>query len=437
MASAAKPILVGPEHKGFSPRAWGMSIPDFVAASPRVGDQQTPLLTLDAAALEHNVAQMFAWLGTAGLAIAPHGKTTMAPALWARLADAGAWGITVATGWQAQVARSAGVDRVMIANTVVDPVALRWLADELNAHPEAEVISWVDDIRTVELMSTALRAAGLRRRLPVIVELGAAGGRTGVRGVPEAMRLARIVHDSAVLELAGVGGYEGALAHDRSSASLARIDAYLDDVARLHREVIDCDLVRDAPPIVTVGGSAYFDRVAARLGALSDAAVVLLRSGAFHVHDDGFYASISPMGELEGTRPFRSAMHLRARVVSRPEERLALLDAGKRDLSFDEGMPVPLYVAGLPAERAAHILAGARIAAVNDQHAFLDLGPHAVGELPVGSVVVLGLSHPCTVLDRWRLIPVVEHPSSGASDARVPACADDDAVIVQAVQTFF
>ncbi len=82
--------------------------------------------------MEHNVATMAAWTAERGLLLAPHGKTTMAPALWRQLLDAGAWGITVATGWQAQVARSAGVPRVLLANELVDPVALGWVAGELD-----------------------------------------------------------------------------------------------------------------------------------------------------------------------------------------------------------------------------------------------------------------------------------------------------------------
>ena len=45
--------------------------------------------------------------------------------------------------------------------------------------------------------------------------------------------------------------------------------------------------------------------------------------------------------------------------------------------------------------------------------------------LPVGSVVRLGLSHPCTAFDKWRLMPVVD-------DASLP-----HPVVVDAVETYF
>ena len=71
---------------------------------------------------------MAGWCAERGVALAPHGKTTMAPALWQRQLAAGAWGITVATASQLWVAVAAGVRRVMLANALVDPVALTRLA---------------------------------------------------------------------------------------------------------------------------------------------------------------------------------------------------------------------------------------------------------------------------------------------------------------------
>jgi D-serine deaminase-like pyridoxal phosphate-dependent protein len=183
---------------------------------------------------------------------------------------------------------------------------------------------------------------------------------------------------------------------------------------------------RDVEEVVlTAGGSAYFDDVADVLGPLAGPGVrVLLRSGAYVVHDDGFYRGISPFsrsGSAHDGAPLRSAMHAWARVVSRPEPGLALLDAGKRDVPFDEGLPEPQLVAdglGTPARP----LAG-EITAVNDQHAFLRVEPGT--PLQVGHVVRLGLSHPCTAFDKWRVIPMVAR------------AGEPDPVVVDLIRTFF
>jgi D-serine deaminase-like pyridoxal phosphate-dependent protein len=100
---------------------------------------------------------------------------------------------------------------------------------------------------------------------------------------------------------------------------------------------------------------------------------------------------------------------------------LALLDAGKRDVPFDEGLPTPQLVAdrlGAPARP----LADAQITAVNDQHAFLRIGPDS--DLKVGDVVRLGLSHPCTAFDKWRWIPLLD--GNG-----------DDPHVIDLIRTYF
>ncbi|TAM69362.1 MAG: amino acid deaminase [Microbacteriaceae bacterium] len=417
-------LPLSPRFKSFPVRSWGGDLAGFLGQAPMLSDFQTPVLTLEAPALAHNTAIMFDWLRKNELHLAPHGKTTMAPVLWRQLLDAGAWGLTFATAWQVQVARSFGIERIMLANALVDPVALRWLALELETHPEFEFSCWVDSVETVERMLAA-RPVG-QRKISVIVELGGANGRTGARTIAEAMRIADAVRGSDRLEVAGVGGYEGALAHDRSAGGLAHIDAYLDELATVHTALKDAGHYGDRRPIVTAGGSAYFDRVAECLGPLRGGATVVLRSGAFQVHDDGFYSGITPMGTLVGDEPFRAAMHAWVRVVSRPEPLLALFDAGKRDVPYDEGMPIAQRVLGLDAATNNAVLAGSRVSALNDQHGFLRLAEFAqAGALQVGSVIRLGLSHPCTALDKWRLVPVIDDAES------------DDPRVVDAVETYF
>ena len=338
-----------------------------------------------------NVSLMGEWASSRGLELAPHGKTTMAPQLWQQLLDGGAWGITLATTWQVQVARSFGFSRIILANQVVDPVALEWLGAEL-ADESFEFTCWVDSVEAVDAMRAGLGRAA--RAVDVVVELGLAGGRTGARGVEAALRVAAAVAAAPELRLVGVGGYEGSYARERTPAGIAAVERYLDEILAVHERV-----AWSVKPIVTAGGSAWFDVVADRLAPLVGEATVILRSGAFQVHDDGFYRGITPLQGL------RSAMHGWARVVSTPEPGLAILDGGKRDFPYDEGMPVSEFGA---------------IEKLNDQHAYLRTDSVAVGQL-----VRLGLSHPCTAFDKWRLIPVVDD-----ADAASP-------VVVDLVATYF
>ncbi len=389
------PVL-GAWAKSFPARASGLRLSEVADAELHLSDLVTPVLTVQESALAHNEDTVFAWARAQGVLLAPHGKTTMAPALWQRLLDAGAWGISVATPWQAEVAVDAGVSTVLIANAVTDAAAASRLGELLAADAGLRILCWADSVAGVGILAAALADAA--RPLDVLVELGGARGRTGARTVEEGERIAAAISAAPGLRLAGVAGYEGPFGPDRSDASVAAVDRYLQTLIDLHERLEYADGIR---PILSAGGSSFPDRAAAVL-TRSEGADVVLRSGAFQIHDDGFYSRMSPFGPLTGTAPLRSAMHAWARVVSQPEEGLALLDAGRRDVPFDLDLPVPQSVDG-------------EITALNDQHAFLRLADGA--RAAVGDVVRLGLSHPCTAFDKWRVVAVIDDPD--AADPRV------------------
>lgn len=267
---------------------------------------------------------------------------------------------------------------------------------------------WADSVAGVERMEAALREEGASSASPleVCVELGADGVRTGARTVPEAVAVAERIVRSPVLRLAGVAGYEGALAHDRSAAAHAAVTAYLERMLELHRRI--SHLYDDGEVMVTAGGSVYFDLVADVFGPVQQEfprTAWVLRSGAYVIHDHGIYAELSPLAHRKREEEnLRAALTAVAQVVSRPEPHLAYLDAGKRDLAYDEGLPVPLGYARAVGD-PWQPLPGATVTAMNDQHAFVDLG--ASTDVEVGDVMVLGMSHPCAMVDRWRTLPVV------------------------------
>ena len=402
---------VTPADKSFPARLVGHAVDDLGAP---LAEFSTPLFVVDEPAMAHNLQVMAAWTAVRGLELMPHGKTTMAPALLRRQLAAGATGITVATPWQADVALRAGVPTVQIANMALDPGGLRRLAAHLAEHPEQELVVWADSLAAVDLMDSALD--GTTATIGVLAELGAAGGRTGARDETEALAIAERIGRSPHLALRGVAGYEGALGHDRSPAALEAVETYCRRLADLAAQVRP---LVDGSCWITAGGSAYPDLVAAAIAGLPGTRAIL-RSGAYLVHDHGFYRGISPLDRDRGlpeAEALRPAMRGHARVVSLPEPGLALLDAGKRDLPFDEGLPVPLAVA--PALGGPERPLRAEVTALNDQHTFL----RWEGEAPVavGEVVTLGLSHPCTAFDKWRLVPVV----------------DEEGTVVEAVETFF
>src|SRR5437773_11479055 len=102
------------------------------------GDFMFPAMVLKESALRHNVDAMAALCKHLDLSLAPHGKTTMAPQLFQMQLDAGAWAVTAATTWQVRVWRAFGANRVILANELVEPASIRWMAAELQRDPEFE-----------------------------------------------------------------------------------------------------------------------------------------------------------------------------------------------------------------------------------------------------------------------------------------------------------
>ncbi|WP_042412470.1 amino acid deaminase [Streptacidiphilus anmyonensis] len=360
----------------------------------------TPLLTLDSRALDHNLELMASWAHRHGLAHAPHGKTPMAPQLFQRQLELGAWGITAATPSHVQVYRHFGVNRIFLGNELVDAAALRWLSAELERDPEFRFVCYVDSVHGVELMDAALT-----HRVDVVVELGAVGSRTGVRTRAEADEVARAVRASRWLRLVGVAGYEGTLPGVDETRAAVRV--WMQELVDTAHAFDAQGYLADADEIVvSAGGSQHFDLVADALTEtalqLSRPVLRLLRSGAYVTHDHLHYAKITPL--TEETEHFLPALKLWAQVVSRPEPGLALLNAGKRDVPYDLGLPVPIQVRDAR-QGGLHPAEGLSITALSDQHAFMAVSPEAAVE--VGDWVALGLSHPCTAFEKWQLIPVV------------------------------
>lgn len=396
--------------KAFGPDQQGRTVGDLVAAGTTIADLPTPLLTLDAGALEHNVAVMREWTQRHGVDLAPHGKTTMSPALWRRQLDAGAWAITVATPWQLRVAVAAGVKRIMHAGAIVDPRELAALSRLLDEDPGLEVIVWADSLPTVDLLVSGYPQGG--RPLQVLAERGGAGARTGARSSAETVQVARAIASAASLRLAGVAAWEGSLRDAAGPDGRALVAAFCDGAAdafvRIEAEGL---FAGPETPIITAGGSSFFDIVTDRWEFLAAGpaprAHVVLRSGCYLTHDDGGYAESSPLAH---STPLTAALHAWAQVVSRPEQTLALLNAGKRDVPYDGRLPVPQRVRGRDADGSARALRSAAVGMLNDQHAYLSLAPES--DLRIGDVVRLGISHPCTTFDKWSVIPVVDSASA-------------------------
>jgi D-serine dehydratase len=374
-------------------------------------DTGFPVAVLKTAALRHNLDWMRRFCERHRVTLAPHGKTTMSPQLFGAQLANGAWGITLATATQLQVAHRFGVRRVLLANQLVAPSDIRAVLSLLHGDPGFECIVLADSLAGVARLAEAVARHPLLRPLPVLVELGLAGKRAGCRTPEAAITVARAIAGAPGLQLAGFEGYEGLLVTDDREADLAAVDAFLAQLTGLVRTADDEGLFTGAEILLSAGGSSYFDLVARGFGAvsgLSHPVRAVLRSGCYLTSDHGTYERMlvelnAREAESDGLRP---ALEVWAMVQSRPEPTLAILTMGKRDVSYDADLPRPLLY-HRPGPGTPHALPpGCGIFKLNDQHAYMRLpeGHPLCAELAVGDLVGCGISHPCTTFDKWALI---------------------------------
>lgn len=373
----------------------------------------SPLVVARASAIEHNLATMREFCDANRVDLAPHAKTTMSPSLITRQIAHGAWGITVANAVQARTLFNLGVKRLLIANQLINEAAIDWVF-EASTHG-LELYCFVDSHAGLERLNR--KCAG---QISVLVEVGNHGGRSGVRDIDTAIALAQEAASLDTVRFGGVAGYEGVFLSAPDRANRKRVRDYLRLVASTSERIAAINLYdSDTTPILTAGGSACFDDVVDICGPVADAhhAKLVLRSGCYVTHDSGLYEEISPLRDHPQLPALQPALEAIAQVISRPEPTLALLDVGKRDVSFDEGLPRPLWQ--YVSHQRTPVPDTWRTSKLMDQHTFLVVDTAA--ELAVGDFVSFGISHPCTTFDKWKHIPEV----------------DDDGTIVSVISTEF
>jgi D-serine dehydratase len=356
---------------------------------------------------------MQAFLRSTGVNLCPHGKTSMSPEIFRMQAEDGVWGFTAATAQHVRVYRHLGIRRVLLANQLVGRANIEYVLNELAMDPSFDFYCLVDSLDSVRLLKEVSADQGLRRPVHVLLEIGAVGGRTGVRTFDEGLAVAEAVSSGGPsLALRGVEAFEGIF--QTTPDAVGRATSMLDLLTNLAVRCAERDLFAPGSIVLSAGGSGLFDLCATALKAtpLAGRAEVVLRSGCYVTHDNGMYETL--FHRLRQRTPavaalgpgLQPALEVWAHVQSIPEPGRVIAGLGKRDVSYDVEMPKLLwwYRAGVhDRPRAAtpdHV-----VSTLFDQHAYVD-GP--AGVFAVGDYLGFGISHPCTTFDKWRMIPIVD-----------------------------
>jgi len=378
-----------------------------------------PAAVLKQSAVEHNLHWMQRFANSCGVSLAPHGKTSMTPWLFQQQLACGAWGITVATAYQAQVAAQAGAQQIILANQLIGRANMALVAAVVGRG--CNIYVCVDSHANASALSAFFAAENLT--LPVLIELGVPGGRCGCRTNQQATELAQHIVTLPGLSLAGIEFYEGVIKSDDTERDVRQ---FVQRAAALAKALTRQQLLKYQQPLISGAGSVWYDIVATELNkaTLPDTMRIVLRPGCYISHDIGIYEqaqqqlmSRSPLACRMGGS-LSSALELAAYVQSLPESGLAVLGFGKRDAAFDAGLPqgIAIYRDG---KLLSDKLEGCETLKVMDQHAFWrysgTIQPH------IGDIVLLSTSHPCLTFDKWRCLWLV----------------DDNYNLLQTVDTFF
>jgi len=397
------------------------------------GDLMLPVLTLSDERMKRNLRVMRDYAGHHGVFLAPHGKSSVCPQLYlAQMSVGGCWGMTAATVQQAAVVAATGIANIVIANEVVSRANVAQLAALKRRYPQAAFYSLVDSPETVQ----QLASGGSGERFQVLLEVGYAGGRTGVRSMDRAQEvLASIGKHADSVELCGVECYEGTINLPDAGETIAAVDRFLAFAVAVLDQCRERGALRgQGEVLLTAGGSAYFDRVVAAFAPARErlSARIVLRGGSYLTYDHGFYKQKlrnldarggldGPSGPLVASREFLPALTLWAMAQSLQDPGTAILTMGIRDLPYDLGYPAVLrqYRDGREIGNFEGDAPALRIVNANDQHCYLSFP--SGHDIRVGDVFACGISHPCTAFDKWNVLYRI----------------DEEANVIGALKTFF
>lgn len=389
-------------------------------------DMTFPIAILRQQNLLHNACWMQRFITEQKVWLYPHGKTTMAPQLFALQLQHGCQGITAANVLHTEIYLRHGVRSVFIANQVADRQSLRRLAWLCEQYDDADFFLIVDSTDNARKVAEYLKVPIQSRQIKLLIEIGAVGGRTGVRSSEAAVDLAERLAESNC-KPCGLEAFEGILPIANRDNAVTEVESLLATMGETYTKLVNLDLFPAVgSTYLSAGGSEYYDLVCAYFNGLDchRERRIILRSGCYIAHDSGMYMrafqDMLKRGLVQPDDQLQPALEVWAVVQSQPEAGRAFANAGKRDLSYDNDLPVVnwwyrpgLHYRPVPADGAI------MVTGLNDQHSHLSF--QDTTPLQVGDMVGFGVSHPCTTFDKWKYLFL----------------CDNDYIITGAVKTFF
>lgn len=291
-----------------------MNIPSYALQSV-----VTPSCLIDLAVARRNIDIAARFFATKRTKLRPHFKAHKITALLRMQLEAGSCvGVTCATAWEALTLVKAGIDNVFIANQVVDLAAMNALTV---AASTANICVAVDDPCQVEQLERACRRQDVS--IGAFIEIDVGMHRSGLPvGSSMLLQIAQQINASKHLTLLGLQGYEGHAVqqdnrNDRAAMARRSLEQLQEERSRLNEGGFG-DLK------LSGGGTGTYD-----LASFEDG-IDEVQAGSYVLMDRRY-------GELG--LPFDNALFVCATVISKTSGSHAVLNAGLKSMSTDEGRP--------------------------------------------------------------------------------------------------
>jgi D-serine deaminase-like pyridoxal phosphate-dependent protein len=287
----------------------------------RLEEVDTPALILDLDAFETNLRRLAEAVG-GRVRVRAHAKTHKCPEIGKRQVAAGAVGVCCQKVAEAEAMVEGGIADVLVSNEIVGAGKLARLAALARRARIGVCVDNADNVRDLQAAAQRAQAA-----IDTYVELEVGMRRCGVAPGEPALALAKAIAACPNLRFAGIHAYHGRAQHIRSNAERRSVIGAAADAVRSTRSLLERNGI--VCPVVTGAGSGTF-MFEVELGAWDE-----IQPGSY-VFMDRDYAR----NEWAPPLPrFEHSLFVLATVMSRPDAKLAVVDAGLKASSVDSGMP--------------------------------------------------------------------------------------------------
>jgi D-serine deaminase-like pyridoxal phosphate-dependent protein len=347
----------------------------------------TPLVVVHYEKMIRNLDRMAAFARAYRVRLRPHGKTHKMPQIAKMQLERGAAGITVAKIGEAEVMAAHGCDDILIAYPLIGNEKVERL---LALARTVRVSTLVDSFEGAKALSDAFLRE--RMRLPVYVKIDSGLHRCGVQPGKEAAQLVRHVVSLPGLQFLGLLTHAGHAYAAKDARDLQRIgqgeaDCLIETAEILRKEGIAVQEISvGSTPTVRISGAVT--------------GVTEIRPGNYVFHD-------MTQVRLGVATEEDCALRVWARVVSRPNKNVLVLDSGAKTLALDRGAH---GVEGVSGYGRIVGYPDCVIERLSEEHAVVKVPDDC--PLSIGDVVEIIPNHACPVVNLTDQVYVIREGQS-------------------------